>query len=257
MLRQKRWAVWFIVVVGLILGGGTAVAQTNDTLSLSLSLSRDFGAGLGSSIQGTFSFRASGPDNLVRVIFYIDDQVVGEASEAPFRFQFKTDNYPLGVHTLHAVGITEDGRELTSNSISRNFISGSSANRTVFWMIVPIILLSLGGLLFSSWIANRGQKNHSNPTVAAINGPFGGTICPKCSKPFARHIWGLNLVVGKYDRCPHCGKWSLVRALHPDVLKTAVLAMQEAEAAQNPSQPGDPDDPNRWQKRLDDSKYDN
>ena len=235
------------------MGLGTAVAQTNDTLTLSLR--RDFGAGFGSSIQGTFSFRASGPDNLVRVIFYIDDQVVGEASEAPFRLQFKTENYPLGVHTLHAVGITEDGRELTSNSISRNFISGSSANRAVFWMIVPIILLSLGGLLLSSWIANRGQKAHSNPAVAAINGPAGGTICPKCSKPFARHIWGINLLTSKYDRCPHCGKWSLVRALPPDVLETAVIAMQQAEAAKNPAQPDTADSETSWHKRLDDSKF--
>ncbi len=253
MFQPKGWLIFTGVLVWLILGLGTAVAQTNDTLTLSLS--RDFGAGFGSSIQGTFSFRASGPDNLVRVIFYIDDQIVGEDSEAPFRLQFKTENYPLGVHTLHAVGITEDGRELTSNSISRNFISGSSANRAVFWLIVPIILLSLGGLLFSSWIANRGQKNHGNPTLAAINGPAGGTICPKCSKPFARHIWGINLIMSKYDRCPRCGKWSLVRALPLDVLETAVIAMQQAENAENPTEPNNIEDETSWHKRLDDSKF--
>jgi hypothetical protein len=63
--------------------------------------------------------------------------------------------------------------------------------------------------------------------------------------------------VGKYDRCPHCGKWSIVRALPPDVLDAAVEAMQQTEAAQNQEKPTNTDDKDRWHKRLDDSKFDN
>ena len=253
MSRQKRWSLWFVVIVSLIFGVGTAVAQPEDELTLSLS--RDFGTGLATGIQGTFSFRVSGPDNLAKVSFYIDEQLVGEDSEAPFRLQFKTGSFADGMHTLYATGITQDGRELTSNSISRNFLSSSEANRSVLTIVVPILAISLGGILVSMWIANRSAKA-SGGSVGNVNGPFGGTICPKCGKPFARHIWGLNMVVGKYDRCPHCGKWSLVRAMHPDVLNAAVEALQEAEAAQNPSQHDDLDNENRWQKRLDDSRFD-
>lgn len=252
MSRQKRWSLWFVVIVSLIFGVGTAVAQSEDELTLGLS--RDFGTGLATGIQGTFSYRVSGPDNLATVSFYMDDQLIGQDSEAPFRLQFKTDNYAVGMHTLYATGVTQDGRELTSNSISRNFLSRSEANRSVITIVVPILAISLGGILVSMWIANRSAK--ASGISGNVNGPFGGTICPKCGKPFARHIWGLNLVTGKYDRCPHCGKWSLVRALHPDVLKAAVEAMQEAEAAKNPAQPGDEDEPNRWRKRLDDSRFD-
>lgn len=253
MSRQKRWALWFVVIVSLIFSGGTAVAQSEDELTLGLS--RDFGTGLASGIQGTFSYRVSGPDNLATVSFYMDDQLIGQDSEAPFRLQFKTDNYAVGVHTLYATGVTQDGRELTSNTINRNFLSSSEANRSVLTIVIPILAISLGGIVISMWIANRSAKA-SGGSLGNVNGPFGGTICPKCGKPFARHIWGLNLVAGKYDRCPHCGKWSLVRALHPDVLKAAVEAMQAAEATRNPAQPGDEDDPNRWRKRLDDSKFD-
>lgn len=253
MSRQKRWALWLIVALTLVFRGGTAVAQSEDELTLGLS--RDFGTGLASGIQGTFSYRVSGPDDLVSVSFYMDDQLIGEDSEAPFRLQFKTDNYAVGMHTLYAVGVTQDGRELTSNTLSRNFLSRSEANRSMISIVVPILLVSFGGIIVSMWIANRSAKA-SGGSLGNVNGPFGGTICPKCGKPFARHIWGLNLVAGKYDRCPHCGKWSLVRAMHPDVLKAAVEALEEAEAAQNQSQPGDPDDPNRWRKRLDDSRFD-
>jgi hypothetical protein len=238
----------------MLVGLGTAVAQTENELELGLS--RDFGAGFGTNIQGTFSFRVAGPDDLASVTFYIDDQIVGEDSEAPFRLQFKTDNYPLGVHTLHTTGLTQDGRELTSNSLSRNFIFGSSAGRTTLYIVIPIIIIAIGGRFLSSWIANRGRES-GGKSETNVHGPFGGTICPQCNKPFARHIWGLNVVVGKYDRCPHCGKWSIVRALPPDVLDAAVEAMQQTEAAQNQEKPTNTDDKDRWHKRLDDSKFDN
>ena len=249
----RSWLILTLLLLGIVVGVATAVAQSDSELELGLS--RDFGTGIGSNIQGTFSFRVSGPDNLASVTFYIDDQIVGEDSEAPFRLQFQTDDYPLGVHTLRATGLTQDGRELSSNSLSRNFISGSSAGRTTLYIVIPIIVLAIGGRLLSSWIANRGRKSNSMSDIN-VHGPFGGTICPKCNKPFARHVWGLNLVVGKYDRCPHCGKWSLVRAMHPDVLDAAVAAMQQAETAQNQTQADDADDEDRWRKRLDDSKFD-
>ncbi|MAU00504.1 MAG: hypothetical protein CL608_25455 [Anaerolineaceae bacterium] len=250
---SKSWLILIILLLGIVVGAGTAVAQADNELDLGLS--RDFGTGIGNNIQGTFSFRVSGPDDLASVTFYIDDQIVGEDSEAPFRLQFKTDDYPLGVHTFHATGLTQDGRELTSNSITRNFISGSTAGRTTLYIVIPIIIIAIGGRLLSSWIANRGRKSQGK-TEINVHGSFGGTICPKCNKPFARHIWGLNLVVGKYDRCPHCGKWSLVRAMHPDVLDAAVEAMQQAEATQTQEKPSDTNDEDRWHKRLDDSKFD-
>ena len=252
---SKNWQFLILLLVGMLVGVGTAVAQSDNELDLGLS--RDFGTGIGSNIQGTFSFRVSGPDDLASVTFYIDDQIVGEDSEAPFRLQFKTDSYPLGVHTLRATGLPQNGRELTSNSISRNFISGSSAGRTTLYIVIPIIVLALGGRLLSSRIANRGRKNRKDKGQSEINvhGPYGGTICPKCHKPFARHIWGFNVIAGKYDRCPHCGKWSIVRALPPDVLDAAVEAM-EAEAAQTQAKPNDTDNEDRWRKRLDDSKFD-
>ncbi|GJM40624.1 MAG: hypothetical protein DHS20C20_09060 [Ardenticatenaceae bacterium] len=250
-MNWLKRSAWIFVVLLSLVGVGTAVAQESNQLKLRLS--RDFGAGFGTSIQGRFSFRVDGPDNLESVSFYIDDQLVGKDNEAPFRLQFETDSYELGTHTLYAIGQTASGEELRSNEISRNFISSSSSNRTLLYIIVPILVISLGGILLASWIANRGQKGGKSANLN-VHGPFGGTICPKCNKPFARHIWGLNLVVGKFDRCPHCGKWSLVRALPREQLDTAVDAM-EAKAKQNQPKPPD-DDEDSWRKRLDDSKFD-
>ncbi|WP_420641871.1 Ig-like domain-containing protein [Candidatus Leptofilum sp.] len=251
MCWLKRWALIFTVLLSLVVVA-TAVAQ--ETSSLQLRLNRDFGTGLGSNIQGRFSFRVEGPDNLETVSFYIDDQLVGEDSEAPFRLQFETDRYALGTHTLYAIGQTADGQTIESNRLTRNFISGGDSTRIALYIIIPIIVIAIGGRFLASRISNRGRKSGEQESLN-VHGPVGGTICPKCNKPFARHIWGLNVVVGKYDRCPHCGKWSLVRALPADQLDAAVEAM-EAEAAQDKSQSTHEDDDESWRKRLDDSKFD-
>lgn len=253
-LRHFRWLFLTFLLLGMMIAVGTAVAQSDNTLTLRLS--RDFGAGFGSNIQGTFSYRVSGPDNLSSVTFYLDEQIVGEDKEAPFRLQFKTEDYPLGVHHLSAVGLTEDGQELVSNNLSRNFISSSDSIRSTIYLVVPILLVTFGGIFISWWLANRKNKEAGTDNLK-VNGVWGGTICPKCNKPFAMHAWGLNVGLGKYDRCPHCGKWSIVRRADPDVLRASVEAMQQAEGHNLPDAAADGDDDEASRrKRLDDSRFD-
>ena len=80
---------------------------------LTLSLSRDFGyGGFNGDIQGTFSVKASGPANLERVQFFLDETLLGEDTEAPFAIQFVTDNYPTGAHVFSAVGFTTDDEQI-------------------------------------------------------------------------------------------------------------------------------------------------
>ncbi|MFM8321608.1 MAG: Ig-like domain-containing protein [Chloroflexota bacterium] len=99
-----------------------AGAQAAD--GLTLRLSRDFGYASGSGkIQGTFSMKVSGPDDLQKVTFYIDDQALGDDSEAPFQLRFHTDNYALGEHRLYAAGVTAGGVELRSNEIYAYFVT--------------------------------------------------------------------------------------------------------------------------------------
>jgi hypothetical protein len=219
MPKKVKLSIPFVILIIV----STVWAQ--DENSLQLSLSRDFGFGLGSNIQGTFSYRVTGPDNLMRVEFLLDGEIIAEDTTEPFRYQFRTESYPLGDHSLSAKGYTDDGREIQSNVLRRQFVSGGDTNRVVWWLIIPILVLTLGGRLITSRIANRGQ----NSEPASFHGPFGGTLCPKCGRPFALHLWGLNLVLGKFDRCPHCGKWSIVRRVHPDILRSTAEAFAVSE----------------------------
>jgi len=230
------------------------LAFAQEEPALRLSLRRDFGTGIGSNIQGTFSLRAEGPEDLERVEFLLDGEVIGQATAAPFRYQFHTESFPPGTHTFSAIGYTAVGQTLTSNSFSSNFLTSSQSSRAIFWLVVPLLILALGGRWLTNRIAGRGGRTAEK---TAVDGLFGGTICPKCKRPFARHWWGINIGVGKYDRCPHCGKWSVVQRVHPDILAASVQAMKQADAQSetNPPSPADDDD-GALRRRLDDSRYD-
>ena len=247
----NRSALRRALVVGflLLLVGGSAAAQ--EEAALRLSLSRDAGFGLGGRIQGAFSYRVDGPDNLERVVFLLDGEIIGEDDAPPFRLSFRTESFAVGSHTLSAVGYTDDGRELASNHIQRQFVSSADSRRVTLWIIIPILVLVVGGRLLTAWITNRGRSSGQ----PSLTGPLGSAVCPKCGRPFAMHIWGLNVIVGKFDRCPHCGRWSLVRRAHPNVLQRAIEAMaaSEDETAAVPPQNSD----EQLHQQLDDSRFDN
>lgn len=217
---------------------------------LKLSLSRDFGyGGFSGDIEGTFSFRASGPDSLREVRFYIDDQLVGSDTEPPWRYQFHTGDFPLGVHRLVAVGMTVDGAELRSNEIIREFVPASKSWDFIAKVVIPLILITLAVPAVMVILDRRrggGQRKGSY-------GLAGGAVCPKCGYPFSRHIWAPNMGVAKFDRCPHCGKWSMVRRATPSELKAAEEAFfgEPEEAAEDALTPEE-----KLRRQLEESRFD-
>lgn len=242
----------YILPLLLALFAFTGYAFAQEEAGLSLRLNRDFGSSFGTQIQGTFSFRVDGPADLERVVFFIDEQAVAESSEAPFRYQFRTGNYADGLHSFHAVGYTAGGQELTSNRLQREFISSSDSGRQAMTIIVPILLLSVGGTAVAMWVANRNRKQSGS---AAITGLFGGTICPNCAKPYAIHIWSINLMASRLDRCPHCRKWKFITRYPPEALQAANEAMIKAQkgetAVANPLSPEE-----QLRQKLDNSRFD-
>lgn len=199
---------------------GTALAQ-EETETLTISLNRDFGyGGFDGRIQGRFTLHASGAEELVRVEFFINDDLLGIVETAPFEVQFHTDNFEPGSVTLYAVGYTADGSILESNRITRRFISAEEARSTTTGLVFPILLvvgvMSAIGVIGPLLIGRR-QK------VRPIGeyGNAGGAVCPKCSLPFSRNFLSPNMLVGKLERCPHCGRWSIVRRAGPADLAAA------------------------------------
>ncbi len=119
---KKIFSIALILCVLATVTAGYATAQSANELQLGLS--RDFGyGGFGNDIQGLFSMKIKNPpENITRVEFLIDTISIGEVTQPPFSLQFNTDSYPLGVHTLSAIGYLSDGTEINSNKIQAQFV---------------------------------------------------------------------------------------------------------------------------------------
>ncbi|MDX9953211.1 MAG: hypothetical protein RBT75_03910 [Anaerolineae bacterium] len=228
-----------------------ALAQEN---ALTLRVRKQFGYNLGSQIQGQFLISATGPADLAAVTFTIDGATLGEVTAAPFELSFQTGAYALGWHTLGATGLTADGQTLEGKELRFEFVPASSAAQGALSILAPILVVVFGGMLVMVVIPLL-RKGKGGAAATPVNGILGGTVCPKCGRPFGLHIWALNVsFAGKYDRCPHCGKWSFVRRASPAVLEAAAAekaASAEAAAAAAPAT-----DPEQQRKKhLDDSRY--
>jgi len=230
----------------------TAQAQSDE---LTIAFSRDFGySSGGGDIQGLFSIKVGGPDTLTKVVFYMDDKVMGEDTEAPFKLQFTTDDYSPGLHAIYADGMTADGKELKTKVVHANFVSAADGNRAAMRIVIPIVGVAVLAILLATVVPMiTGRKTVALESGTPRNYPMGGAICPKCQRPFAVHIYGLNLGFSKFDRCPYCGKWSVVRRESLQKLRTA----EEAELARSKetgSVPGMSEE-EKLKKQLDDSKF--
>lgn len=235
-----------LVISVLVLFLALPVGVFAQESGLTLKLNRDFGyGGFTGDIQGLFSFQATGPADLARVEFYIDDQLAGRVDAPPWRLQFRTEDYPLGIHDLYAVGYTASAAELRSNVFKREFVEASVGYGTALRIVVPLLLISLAIPVLMYILDRRRGKQRRGYGLA------GGAVCPKCGKPFARHFWAPNLGLSKFDRCPHCGKWSRVRAASAQALQAAESLLDEGAAASEPALSAE----EKLRRRLEESRF--
>lgn len=253
-MKQPTVNSLFLAILGLLLCSSTVLAQNAD--GITLNLKRDFGYSSGGEIQGTFTLHAVGSEELDRVVFMINGNVIGEVNQAPFRLQFNTGSYDLGLNTLSALGYTIEGKELRSNVIRAEFVTPEAGWQTAMKIVVSILGVVIVAALLSAVIpalSGRG-KGPSVPLGAQRNyGLLGGAVCPSCKRPFARHWWGINIVVGKLDRCPHCGRWSVTRRAMP-------WELSAAEATELELQPQSTPEPSlceeeRLRRRVEESRF--
>lgn len=256
MKRLIFLATVYTLFTFLVFSPATRPAYLEETLEVRLRRNWGFSSGTG-KIQGTFTISASGPEDLAQVIFYIDDQVLGEVNESPFSLRFITDDYPNGGHTLSATGSTGAGITLQSNEIQAEFVSAEQGWRAAANIVLPlvvIILAAIGLAALVPFIFTRGKKENLALGAPRQYGFFGGAICPNCNRPFSRHIYGLNLGPRKLDRCPYCGKWSLVGQASKAELELAEAAEIE-DAQKGALKPQLPEE--KLKRDLDESRFEN
>ncbi|MFH1634527.1 MAG: hypothetical protein ABIG63_11050, partial [Chloroflexota bacterium] len=213
---MKRLVPIIILFMAVILPF-SAFAQ-EDGAGITLRLTRDWGyGGFNGQIEGTFSMRVTGPENLERVEYFMDEELIAEIAAEPFNFQFHTGNFDPGIHTMYATGYTSDGSTLRSNEVARDFLSADQASNSTNDMIVPLLIV-VGGATLLGVLAPllMGRKKKHRP---GEYGMAGGAVCPRCTFPYSRNVLSPNLFIGKLERCPHCGKWAVVPRATPAELE--------------------------------------
>ncbi|HEY69720.1 MAG TPA: hypothetical protein G4O08_03955 [Anaerolineae bacterium] len=250
--RFTTFSVCLLVTLGMagfMLIPGALAQESEPTLQVRLS--KDFGYALGSRIQGAFSVRVSEDSDLVQITLWIDGQRVGVDDTPPFRITFNTSEFAVGKHSIMVIGMTTNGLEVSSPTLEYEFLSAEEARSDAFNVVIPILGVVLAVMLISSIapvLSGRGKKRFQLGTY----GSAGGAVCSRCALPFSRHMLSLNLGWGKLERCPHCGKWALVRRASSSELDAAEARMKEAES-QGSLQSEDETD--HLQRLIDESRY--
>ena len=253
MKRAIRQLMMVILLMALSIA--PVLGQGADP-ELELGLRRDFGYGGFGEIQGTFSLRASGPENLTRVVFWIDDQKLGEVTAAPWQLRFLTDNFAPGSHTLSATGYTGSGQELHSNEIRTRFLSSQDAGKATGRLVVTLLGGIFGLMALSALVSSllfRRKTARLGPSAPRDYGLAGGAVCSRCGRPFARHLWAPNMLMGKLERCPYCGKWGIVRAASLAELAAAEAAALEGIAGSDQAAPES--GPDQLRRDIEDTRF--
>lgn len=258
-MKSYRRLVWAVALVCGLMLAMPVLAQEG---GLRLSLSKQFGFALGGQIQGTFKLTAQGPADLTSATFRLDDEagvvgpmILGEVSEAPFALTFSTDRYPHGRYALSAVGQTASGQTVQSNVLHVEFVSAEAGWQATGKIMVPllalfgaIMLLATVGPLVLERLGMRPRRPVGAPRTY---GPLGGTVCPRCGRPFGLHWWAPNLIVNKFDRCPNCGKWGVVDRAS----REALAAAEAAEIASATPEMPEPSPEEKLRRQIEDSRY--
>lgn len=257
MKTQSRHILTILIAL-LLLAGLAAAAQAQES-EYRLNLRRDFGYGAGSQIRGNFTVEVIGPAGIQTATFLMDGKVMQEVTSPPFKHSFKTQTYANGWHELSAVVKTVEGKTHTTPVRRLEFVGAEQESQAITNILLPLLGVILAATLVglvSQFVIGRGKPRTALPPGAPRRyGLKGGAICPHCDRPFGVHIWSLNLLAGVYDRCDHCGKWSLVRRASPEMLRTAELA-EVARARQDSSAPAPAkSEDEKLREMLDDSKY--
>ena len=112
-------------------------------------------------IQGLFTVHVTGPDGLLYVEFYLDDVLQKNDTESPFSWQYNTDEYQAGKHTLKIVGYSVN--DSGTKEREQNFITLSDP---VFLGFIGLIVI----VVAVSLIFGRGRLSPSRYILRKIRG---------------------------------------------------------------------------------------
>jgi|WetSurMetagenome_2_1015567.scaffolds.fasta_scaffold367884_1 hypothetical protein len=130
-------------------------AQAKPTLSVSFYKNNGYGSG--SDMNGEWTIKTEGSQNVAYAEFYLDNQLQLNATAAPFSWNFNTGSYSEGQHTIKVVAYDSAG-ETATQEIQRNFV-GFPLTFVVGIIVLVIVVVTLSfGFVF--YRARKTEKEY-------------------------------------------------------------------------------------------------
>lgn len=232
-MKRRSIVLPFMLLLLLCFNGIYAV-KAQEACPWKVSIVRRMGYGAGNNLQGQMRLAVKGEGDTIRRVTYMRNELeMASLNEAPFVFDFSTDNYPEGAQSIYAMVEDESGHTCNTAPIELVFLSAADANRSMWKIMLPILAISALIVLLSFAFSFFPKAKGANRPVKDY-GPLGGYVCPRCGRPFPRRLlFTINLGFKQLERCPHCGKWSILSIASADELRQSE-ARYEAGANSGP-----------------------
>lgn len=145
----------FFAIVMIAISPAQVMAQ--DTLTFSLA--RNYGTGIGSNLEGTFTLHGTGPEVIVGLIVYFNGVEVHSVASNTISWQFVTTDYPSGATNITLYGWDDDGGSyVTSQQVT--FLGESISTGITVGIIALVFALVL--VRYVPKILGRGEKKRNS-----------------------------------------------------------------------------------------------
>ncbi|MHA2236535.1 MAG: hypothetical protein ACXABH_14475 [Candidatus Thorarchaeota archaeon] len=136
---MNRRYLSILLLVGLISCVPVQVAAQE---SLTMSINRNVGIGLGGLIQGTFTLHGSGPEIVQNLTVYFNGDQVHFVTGNTITWQFDTANYASGSTNITLFGVDDVGVTYVASQ-QVTIIGGVTSNLLTFGIIAFVVIVLL------------------------------------------------------------------------------------------------------------------
>jgi preprotein translocase subunit SecF len=113
--------VCFSIVFSVLLLGSLSLTPLSAEPALTVSFYKNNGYNMGNDMQGHWTINTQVSQNTTHVEFYLDNQLQLNDTQAPFAWEFNTENYTEGLHTFKVVAY-DSAEESAVVERQRNFV---------------------------------------------------------------------------------------------------------------------------------------
>ena len=136
---MKHRYIGILLLVGLV---SLLPIQVTAQEPLTLSLDRNIGTALGPLIQGSFTLRGSGPEEVQNLTVYFNGDEVHFVAGNTIAWQFNTADYPSGATNITLFGVDDVGVSYTA-SRQVTFLGGAASNIFTIAVISLVVIAVL------------------------------------------------------------------------------------------------------------------